>query len=474
MRFPRLLLALALLALLVCPVRADEVDDVVAAAMKEQQIPGLAIAVVRDGAPPRLQGYGLANVELQVPVTADTVFQSGSVGKQFTAMAVLLLADEGKLQLDDPLVKHFPGSPSSWHRIRVRHLLSHTSGLKDYGDEELDLRRDYSEAELLAVMQKVPLEFEPGAQWSYSNTGYLVLGLLTSKLAGKHWSEFLKERVFAPLGMKTARMISEADIVPGRAAGYRRDREGTLLNQEWVSPSANSLGDGALYFTVRDLAAWEAGLRGRKLMSAAAYEAWWTPVALSSGGSFHYGFGWGVTEQRGRRLIEHGGSWQGFRAAISRYVDDGLMVAVLANVAGARVEAIAHEIAGRIVPALRLPDPAASRPEADPQRAARLRSVLKAWSDFRVDPAMGTGLAATASGSARETGARLQVVRQLAGLKRFEWLEDDDLAARPLDRRGERVTRIAHYVLETERTRHAYRFYLTADGRVADFGDERR
>ena len=214
---------------------------------------------MRDGKVVKRQGYGSANLEHDVPVTADTIFQSGSMGKMFTAAGVLLLAEDGKLRLDDPLARHFPGGPASWHRIRIRHLLSHTSGLKDYGDE-FDFRKDYTEDELLAVMEKLPLEFEPGTQWSYSNSGYLVLGLLTSKLAGKHWSEFQGERIFAPLGMKTTRVISERELVPHRSAGYELDEKGEVKNQDWVSPSLNTCADGALYFSVNDLAAWERAL----------------------------------------------------------------------------------------------------------------------------------------------------------------------------------------------------------------------
>jgi len=467
--------ALLLFATL-CPgsASADAVDDLVRAAMQKQKIPGLALAIVKGGELVRAQGYGLANVEHDVPVTADTIFQSGSLGKQFTAAGILLLAEEGKLRLDDPLALHFPGAPAGWHRIRVRHLLSHTSGLKDYGDDEIDLRRDYTEDELLEIAMRIPLEFEPGTQWSYSNTGYMLLGILTSKLSGKHWSEFQRERVFLPAGMQTARVISESDIVKNRAAGYQRGKDAELENQDWVAPSLNRLADGALYFTVKDLAAWDLTLTRRGLLKPESYAAWWTPVALSDGSSYPYGFGWSLDEQRGRRLIEHGGSWQGFRAAIARYVEDGVTVAVLANIAGAQPETIAHDVAGLVVAALRLPDPENARADPDSGRGRRLKGVLEAWAAFKVNADMGRGLAATASGSAREAGGRRATAGRLEKLTRFAWLDDDDLSARPVERRGETVTRIAHYVLETKDRRFAYRFYLTADGRVADFSAEAR
>ena len=259
--------------LVTTPVSGDDIDDFVSATLKKQQIPGLALAVVRNGEPVKIQGYGLANIELEVPVTADTVFQTGSVGKQFTAAGILLLAEEGKLKLDDPLALHIPSAPAAWHRITVRHLLTHTSGLKDYGEDEVDFRKDYTELELLKMAWDIPLEFEPGSQWSYSNTGYMVLGILTSKLAGKHWSEFQKERIFEPLGMATASVISESDIVPNRAGGYEKNEDRELKNQEWVSPSFNYTADGTIYVTAKDMVAWDLALRERKLLSEADYEA---------------------------------------------------------------------------------------------------------------------------------------------------------------------------------------------------------
>lgn len=461
-------------ALVAAPVWGDEVDDFVRATMEEHKTPGISIAIVRDGEPARIQGYGLANIELEVPVTPETIFQTASVGKQFTAAGILLLAEEGKLKLDDPLALHFPSAPATWHRVTIRHLLTHTSGIKDSGDDEYEERRDYTEEEHLEISWKLPLEFAPGSQWSYCNTGYMILGILTSKLTDMHWSEFLKQRIFEPAGMTTARVISESDIVKNRADGYERNEEGELRNQEWVPPSDNTLADGSLYVTARDMVAWDAALRERRILSAASYDAWWTPVSLGDGITFPYGFGWSLSEQRGRRLIEHGGSWQGFRSAIARYVDDNLTVVVLANAAGTPTEAIAHEIAGIIDDDLRLPDPKAPGVDPDLQRTARLEGLLKAWAEWRTTPEMGRGLAATASGSVREAFDRRRTGQLLEKKKSFSWLEDDDLGSSSMEWLGETVTRIAHYALVTEDARRVYRFYLTADGKVADFGSERR
>ena len=468
------LAGLVLATALALPAAADAVDDYVHGVMTKKKIPGVSLVIVKNGQIVKAEGYGFANVELDAKATADTIYQSGSTGKQFTAAGILLLAEDGKLSLDDRLSKHFPDGPSWWHRITIRHLLTHTSGLKDYGEAEFDFRKDYDEDALLKVMKTVPLEFEPGTQWSYSNSGFLILGLLTSKLAGKHWSDFQSERLFVPLGMKTTRVISEKDIVKNRAAGYELDEKGELKNQDWVAPSLNRCADGALYFSVRDLAAWEVALRGGKFLKPESWAAWWTPVKLANGTTYQYGFGWDVAEQRGQKLIEHGGSWQGFRAAITHYVDQGLAVSVLTNLAGAEPETMAHEIAGLVEPSLALPDPAATKADPDPLRAAKLRGVLEAWGNSRVVPAMAKGLAETATGSAREAFGRRSTDRYVTGLTSFAYLGEDDLATKPLAWRGESVVKIVHYALATKESRHAYRFYMTKDGRVADFGAEER
>lgn len=472
MRHP--LLSLALLLLAATAAAADPVDDYVRAVMAAKKVPGVSVAILRGGAVVKMQGYGMANLELDAPATPDTLYQSGSLGKQFTAAGILLLAEDGALTLDDRLAKHFPEGPSTWHRITVRHLLTHTSGLQDYGGDEIDFRRDYSEEDLLTVARTIPLEFEPGTQWSYSNTGYLLLGLLTSRLAGRHWSDFQAERIFQPLGMATTRVISERDIVPNRAAGYELDDKGEVKNQEWVAPSLNRLADGALYFSVKDLAAWEAALHARTFMKPASFEAWWTPASLGGHLTYPYGFGWGLGEQRGHRLIEHGGSWQGFRTAIARYVDQGLTVIVLANLAQAEPETMAHEIAGLVEPALKRPDPSRAEPDPDTPRTARLRAVLDAWANYRRTPALAEGLASTATGSRREAGQRRTTGRRLAAMTAFRYLGEDDLSTRPLMIRGDSVERVVYYALETKDARHAYRFRLTRDGRVVDFDSEER
>jgi CubicO group peptidase (beta-lactamase class C family) len=325
--------------------QTDVVDNYVRAEMTKQRIPGLAMLVSRRGRIIRAQGYGLANVELQVPVKPETIFQSGSVGKQFTATAVMMLVEEGKIGLGDPLTKYFPDAPPSWKKVTIRELLSHTAGFTDY-PKGFDMRRDYTEAEQLKIVESIPLAFAPGTSWSYSNLGFLTIGILIHKVTGEFYGDFLQEHIFRPLDMQTTRIISEADIVLNRSAGYRLVK-GELKNQEWVSPTVNTTADGSLYFSIMDLAKWDAALYTEKLLKRSSLDEMWTVAKLNNGqpNSGHYGFGWFVVTKNGHRVVEHEGAWQGFETQISRYVDDKLTVVVLTNLDDAKPEVFADRVA---------------------------------------------------------------------------------------------------------------------------------
>ncbi len=202
------------------PATSAVVTDYVKAEKQRQHIPGLSLLVVRNGQIVFAEGFGLANVELQVPVKPETVFQSGSVGKQFTATAVMMLVEEGKIGLDDPLTKFIADAPAAWKEVTVRELLSHTAGFGDY-PKDFNFRKDWREDELLNVVEGIPLAYPPGTKWEYSNLGYLTLGILIHRVTGEFYGDFLQTRIFKPLGMESTRIISEADIVPHRSAGYR-------------------------------------------------------------------------------------------------------------------------------------------------------------------------------------------------------------------------------------------------------------
>jgi CubicO group peptidase (beta-lactamase class C family) len=343
----------------------DAVDRYVRAELVRQRIPGLSVAILRGDSVLLARGYGEANVELHAPASDSTIYQSGSLGKQFTSALVVMLAEEGRLGLDDSITRWFPEAPEAWKGITVRHLLTHTSGIPDYADSTLDYRRDYTEDDLIHLAEGLPLGFPPGTRWSYSNTGYVLLGIVIHRVTGTFYGDLLRDRIFRPLGMRTARIISEADIVPNRAAGYRLQRD-TLKNQEWVAPLLNTTADGSLYLTVRDYAAWAVALNHRRVPSAAGLDSSWQPVRLADGGVYPYGFGWSLLPQRGYRRIGHTGSWQGFQTSIQRYPGFDLTVIVLANLAESQPAAISVAIAGMLEPALTPPE----RLTAPPGRAA--------------------------------------------------------------------------------------------------------
>jgi len=340
---------------------SGKVDAYIAAEMRAEKIPGLALAVVGDGKTIKSRGYGLANIELDVSVKPETIFQTGSVGKQFTATAVMMLVEDGKLRLDDPIGKYLSGAPATWKNITVRNLLTHTSGIHDYETESLkkkgaafiNLRNDYTEEELFKKFSGLPLDFPPGSKWNYSNSGYVILGILIHKVTGQFYGDVLQERIFRPLGMSYTRIISEADVIRNRAAGYRLVN-GEIKNQEWVSPTLNTTADGALYTNIVDMARWDAALYTEKLLKKGSLDQMWTAVCLNDGKTADYGFGWDVTSANGHRLIEHGGAWQGFTTQISRYVDDKFTVIVLTNLDSehSQPDKVAHNVAAIYNPAL--------------------------------------------------------------------------------------------------------------------------
>jgi CubicO group peptidase (beta-lactamase class C family) len=454
---------------------ADEdanVDAYVRGEMRKQRIPGLALGVYRDGKIVKAEGYGVANVEWDVPVKADTIFQSGSVGKQFAATAVMMLVEEGKVGLDDPVHKYFQDAPESWKNIKIRNLLSHTSGLSEYEngprtkpDGPFYLRLDMSEDELYKRIAAMPMDFQPGEDWSYRNTNYVLLGILIHKVTGKFYGDYLQERIFKPLGMSSTRIISEADIVPHRAAGYELVK-GQLQNQQWVSPTFNSTADGTLYFTVLDLEKWDAALYTEKLLKRSGLDQMWTVMKLNNGqpNKANYGFAWDIKQINGHKVIEHGGAWQGFTCHIARYVDDKLTVVVLTNLdAGhARPNKIARTVAGFYVPALR---PAEVKPMEDkePQTTLLVRDLLREIADGKADPGRFTPELRTKlfPEGVQNVGDYLKDQGDLESLQLIERLEEGD-------------RRSYHYRANYERTELFVSVQLTKDNKIAalDFSTE--
>ena len=381
---------MTLLTLLLLTQSTDRVDSIgryIQAEMQRQKIPGVSVGILRGDRVVLSRGYGFANVELRVPASDSTIYQSGSMGKQFTAALVEMLVEEQRLRLDDPIVRWFPEGAAVWQGITVRHLLTHTSGIAEYTDSTFDYRKDVTEDDLVRFASARPLDFRPGERWSYSNTGYVLLGALIHRVSGQFYGDLLRDSVFRPLGMTASRIISESDIVPNRADGYRLE-DSALKNQEWVAPSLNTTADGALYVTARDLMQWAKALDAGRPPSRKALDTAWTAVRLADGSAYPYGFGWYLMGQRGHQRIAHTGSWQGFKTVIARYPEHGITVIVLANLAEAQVGAMAYAIAGILEPALEPPHLMALRtgPQPPDSIPALLRDVIANPQTRRITP----------------------------------------------------------------------------------------
>ena len=298
--------------LLISPAYAqatDKVDEYIEAEMQKQNIPGLALAVVKEGTTIKVKGYGLANVELKAPVTPETVFKIGSVSKPIIAMGILSLVEEGKISLDGKVSQYLDGTPDGWREITVRHLLSHTSGIVREAPG-FDGAKTQADADVIKTAYPLPLTFAPGERYEYCNVGYFALAEIIRRVTGKPWGEFLSERIFKPIGMNATRTIVFHEIVPNRANAYSF-QSGKLSNAEIYLALRPS---GAFLSTILDLAKLEAALDSPGFLKPETRALMWTPFKLNSGANSVYGLGWALDEVEGHKRIRHGGNLNGFRA----------------------------------------------------------------------------------------------------------------------------------------------------------------
>ena len=310
--------------------RRSELDDVMNGLVAPDG-PGAAVAVREGGEVVHSAGYGLANVEWSIPIDPETVFRIGSISKQFTAAAILRLAADGKLSVDDPLERHLPDFPVGQRRISLRQLLNHTSGVKSYTAMPVFMEmmaRDLPLAELIARFQDAPPDFAPGERYLYSNSGYVLLGAVIEAVAGMTYEAFLRETFFEPLGLTRTSYLHNDPIVPKRASGYAMGR--TLVNAAPISMSLPHAA-GALGSTAEDLLAWELALRSGRAVAPADYEAMITPGSLNDGAPISYGLGLTNLTYRGRRVIGHGGGINGFASNLVYWPEHDLAIAVVGN-----------------------------------------------------------------------------------------------------------------------------------------------
>lgn len=314
---------------------ADELaalDQRLRGLMDKDVIPGGLVAVASKGRIIHLKTYGLANVELVVPVTDSTVFEIGSISKQFVAAAVMLLHEENKIGLDDPIHQYLADLPGEWLGVTVRQLLTHTSGIPDYEEiRRYDVYRfRLTPEEIIQSAHSRPVDFAPGTGWYYSNTGYFLLSMIVERIEGRPLGHMLESRIFGPLGMTQTRMADPEAIIRHRASGYWVNKVDELINRN-PTETSSTLGAGGLLSSAYDLAKWDEALYGDQFLSAASKETMWTPAILPDGKNTGYAFGWFVRPYRGLTSQSHTGQVAGFTASINRFPEQEAVVIVFLN-----------------------------------------------------------------------------------------------------------------------------------------------
>jgi D-alanyl-D-alanine carboxypeptidase len=310
---------------------AEDLDAYVRNYMKAGHVPAVVWGVFKEGRVVKSRAYGLANLELNAPATKESVFEIGSVSKQFTATALLMLVEEGRLSLDDRIDKYVDDLPLGWQRVTVRQLLQHTSGIPDmeaiFGYESY--RNIYTPKQIIAIANSKPMDFMPGEGWAYSNTGYYLAGMVLEKISGKTYGQFLKERIFGPLGMSHTRESDPTAIIPNRASGYRNNDSGAWEVRDPMQPSA-CLGAGTLVSTLEDMAKWDDAITKNRLLKPASQNLMFTEGRTTKGRT-GYGMGWFVSPWRGRESYEHSGGTAGFSCDYRRFPKAGVSAMVFTN-----------------------------------------------------------------------------------------------------------------------------------------------
>ncbi len=352
---------------------ADKIDVYVTARMAERHVPGAAVAVIQKGRVVKIKGYGLASVEFDVPVTVDTVFEIGSVSKQMTAAAIMLLVEDGKVRLDERISAYLPNTPESWKDVTVRHLLTHTSGIKSYSSlDGFELFRRLTVSQFIAKLAPHPLEYKPGERNIYSNSGFNLLALIVESRSGMKYINFMKKRIFQPLGMSKTTDRDPQFIVKKRANGYEWERD-HLAGRD--GSLTDLTGAGSIVSTIGDMAKWARAVNGNSFLKPSSKTEWWKKFVFNNGKESPYGFGWRIGETRGHKTVGHTGQTSGFGAAHFRYPDSDTVVVVLTNIGEIGVGgAIATGVAKLLIPSMSV---RAMKPMVNEDKA-RTQHVLKA------------------------------------------------------------------------------------------------
>jgi D-alanyl-D-alanine carboxypeptidase len=336
----------ALAAAPTCPTPdfARQAQDLIKPYLDAKSFSG-SILVAKDGTPVWRESFGAADREWDVANTADTKFRLGSITKQFTATAILQLAEQGKLSVDDPISKYYADAPPAWAKVTIKHLLTHTSGIPSYTALpkffETSSKQPLTPDGIIKLTRDMPLEFEPGSKYAYDNTGYILLGYVIEKVSGETYADYVAKHIFAPLGMKDTGYDVSETILRHRASGYKPTKDG-WRNADYLDMTL-PYAAGSLYSTTGDLLTWDRALTEGKILTPASRQAMFTDYG------HQYGFGWRIDTDGGHARVGHGGGINGFSTGIARYPKDGVVAIVLANYMGSPSSAISDNLAGLCV-----------------------------------------------------------------------------------------------------------------------------
>ena len=331
------------------PSVSPRLDDHVNGIMERQHIPGMAVVILRNNQVQEIKGYGVADLETQQPVTPDTKFAIGSITKPFTAMAIMMLVEEGKVDLDQPISRYLTELPEEWEALTLRQLLSHTSGISENG-----FWRKREQPNDFLKNTQATLDFPTGESWMYSNSGFYVAGLILEQVTGQTYENFMQDRIYTPLGMTQtqAKLAPSPTLATGYFWNERRERYKAVGDLPKINPFAFSAGN--IISTARDMAKWSQALNQKTLLSAESYQHLWTTTPLKNGRIVQHGLGWFIDNFNGHSWMQHGGNVAGYSSGLLRAPDEQLDVIILSNNVDARGNAIARSIASVFEPSMSL------------------------------------------------------------------------------------------------------------------------
>jgi len=446
---------------------ADRVDDYVRREMVGRHIPGCSLALLKNGRVLKVGSYGSSNLELQTKVTNDTVFEIGSVSKQFEAAGLMELSKEGKLNWDAPISSIVPNLPASWPAVTPRQLMSHTSGLPDYTDsKEHDLHAgdEVTHDQVIQSIADSPMMFKPGASWVYCNTGSFLCGMAIEKATGESYDSFMRDTFFHRLGMTSTRLNDNGSIIHERASGYVW-QNGTYQRAGFEDPSWPFAGGGMLS-TINDMVKWEQDLHRREVAGDPLLEKMWTPVQTTSG-AYPYGLGWQLSDDRGLPCIWHTGHIPGFSAVISRFPSNGYTVILLTNKDNLDTNQMAREIMAlndkRFIPPSDLQPPK----DPDPARTKHMESALASLANAQPSSDVTPSLSAFVSDV-----WRAKVKQGIDAGAKLIYLGTDDVRSYNIERLGAKIATECHYRVSLGDISFTEGMYLSADGKLAFVADE--